>query len=99
MREHHTRASHGPDRSARQKSLHRHRMLLCQRIKRQLRFLIGQGKADDDVLTPELAPESLRRPFLRLRAARSFDPDEGPLRHESVPRKNLKTWKSEGLEI
>src|SRR5262245_48108939 len=74
-------------------SFHRHRMLLCQLVQRQLRFLFGQGKTDDDVLAPELAPEAFRRPFLRLGAARSFDPDEIPLRHESVPRKSLKTWK------
>ena len=69
-------------------------MLLCQRIERQHRFLFRQGKADDDVLTPELAPESLRRPFLRLGAARSFDLDEVPLRHGKRPEK-----KSEDLEI
>src|SRR5262245_49242046 len=69
-------------------------MLLCQRIERQLRFLFRQGKADDDVLSPELAPEAFRRPFLRLGAARSFDPDEVPLRHGKHPEN-----KSEDLEI
>ena len=68
-------------------------MLLCQRIDRQLRLLIGQGKADNDVLAAKLTPEAFRRPFLRLGAARSFDPDEVPLRHEKRPGKKSETWK------
>lgn len=53
-------------------------MLPGQFVERAFRFLVRQRKTDDDVLAAELAPESFRRPFLRLRAARSFDPAQNP---------------------
>jgi hypothetical protein len=55
-------------------------------IERQLGFLIRQRKAHDDVLAAHLAPKSLRRPFLRLRSAQAFDPNEVPVGHEKRPR-------------
>src|SRR5690348_12400579 len=62
-----------------------------QLIERQLGFALGQGKTDDDVGAAELTPEALRRPFLRLRSAQAFDPDEVPLGHETSP-KQLACW-------
>ena len=55
----------------------------CKLIQRQLGFAVGQGKTDDDVVAAELAPETVRRPFLRLRSAQAIDPDEVPLGHEA----------------
>ena len=52
-----------------------------QFIDRQMRLGIIKREADDDILTADLAPQPLRRPFLRHRAAQTFDPDKIPFGH------------------
>src|SRR3954452_3778637 len=56
-------------------------MQLCQLVERQFRLAIRQHVAHNDVLTAKLAPKGIRRPLLRHRSARTFDPNEVPLHH------------------
>src|SRR5262249_39182823 len=53
----------------------------CQFVERQMRFLIAQREADDDVFPADLAPKPFRRPFLRRRPAQAFDPNKIPFGH------------------
>src|SRR5688500_11518746 len=66
-------------------SLARDRMQLRQLVERQLRVPIRQLEADDDVLTSKLAPKRIRGPFLRLRSARTLDPNKVPVGHGKRP--------------
>jgi hypothetical protein len=66
-------------------SLLRDRMQLRQLVERQFCVLIRQLESDDDVLTSKLAPKPIRGPFLRLRSARTFDPNKVPFGHGERP--------------
>ena len=63
-------------------------MQSCQLIEREVRFLISQRETDDDVLTADLPPKPIRRPFLRGRPAQTLDPNKVPFRHGAT----LRSW-------
>src|SRR5207247_7200741 len=69
----------------------------CQFVERQMRFRIAQREANNDILTADLPPEPIRRPFLRHGPAQALDPDKIPFRHGSTSWRLVRNQMRRGL--